>query len=150
MRKRMPQTWSPHKRGLKMTRRHVLYSGMMMTALGLFIMFPNLVHADEKSEICTASWYGPGLQGSTMKNGERFDMNDPTTIAHSTLPMGTKVKITNLENDKWVIVEVKDRGPNRVAGRCVDASKAVAKDLGFYCGPRCGTARVEVTVLRFP
>lgn len=91
-------------------------------------------------ELCNASWYGPGFQGKDMANGKPFDMNDVTVIAHKTLPLGTAVSVTNLANNKVILAVVKDRGPY-VKGRCVDLSKAGAKELGFLSN---GTARVRV------
>ena len=90
-----------------------------------------------------ASWYGPGLQGNTMKNGAPFDMNDPTIVAHKTFPMGTKLLLLNPKTVRYLIVTVQDRGPF-VRGRDLDLSKAAAKALGFYCGPHCGAALLTV------
>lgn len=128
----------------------VLSSGMLMTALGLLLSHPNLAHAGGQTEKCIASWYGPGLQGGPMANGERFDMNDPNTIAHSSLPMGTIVQVTNLNNDLVASVEVTDRGPNGVRGRCVDGSRAVAQKLQYYVNDFAGTAPVSVRILWIP
>jgi rare lipoprotein A (peptidoglycan hydrolase) len=57
-----------------------------------------------------ASWYGPGFHGRPLANGEIFDQNE-ITVAHRTLPLGIKVKVTNLENGKSIIAPVLDRGP---------------------------------------
>ena len=112
-----------------------------------FAFTADLTKADEslaaETEVCEASWYGPGFQGNDMANGQRFDMNDITVVAHKTLPFGTRLRVTNLDNGESIVVEVQDRGPF-IAGRCVDLSRAGAIELGYYCGPRCGTARVRV------
>ena len=92
---------------------------------------------------CRASWYGPGFHGNTMANGQRFDQNDPTHLAHKSLPFGTTLKVTNLQNGRSIIARVTDRGPY-VKGRCVDLSKAGAEQLGFLSR---GHAPVRVETL---
>jgi rare lipoprotein A len=77
----------------------------------------------------TASWYGPWHHGRRTANGERFDQN-AMTAAHPTLPLGTLVRVTNLENGRTVKVRINDRGPY-VRGRVIDLSKAAAAALGF-------------------
>lgn len=91
------------------------------------------------AEVMKASWYGPGFQGKDMANGEPFNMN-AYTVAHKTLPLGTCLKLTNLENGRIVNrVEVTDRGPY-IKGRQLDVSKAVAQHLGFI---GAGTAKLQ-------
>lgn len=80
------------------------------------------------SELTTVSWYGKDFHGKPMKNGEIFDMNDPSIVAHKYLPMNTKVRIVNLENGVTLYAVVKDRIKKK--GR-VDVSLAGAKALGF-------------------
>ncbi len=89
-----------------------------------------------------ASWYGPGFHGRKTANGEKFSQN-ALTAAHKTLPLGTTVKVTNLENDKSVVVRINDRGPF-VKGRIIDLSKGAAKEIGLI---GTGTAHVEVVAL---
>ncbi len=72
-----------------------------------------------------ASWYGPGFHGRKTASGERFDTYE-MTAAHKTLPFGTLLKVTNLDNNLFTVVRVNDRGPY-VRGRIIDLSKA-AKD----------------------
>ncbi len=86
-----------------------------------------------------ASWYGDKFHGRTTANGERFDMY-AMTAAHTTLPMPTNVRVTNLENGRSLILRVNDRGPF-VPGRIIDVSKRAARELGFYSQ---GTAKVRV------
>jgi len=90
-----------------------------------------------------ASWYGPDYHGRETSSREIFDQND-MTAAHRTLPFGTYVMVTNLENDRSVVVRVNDRGPF-VRGRVIDLSYASARVLGIV-GP--GTARVRIETLR--
>jgi len=89
-----------------------------------------------------ASWYGRQHQGRATSSGEAFDMNQLTT-AHRTLPFGTRVRVTNLENGRSVVVRVNDRGPF-TATRILDVSLAAAKALGMV---GAGVARVEMVVL---
>lgn len=84
---------------------------------------------EASSRIVTASWYGPGFHGNQMANGETFNMNDKTIVAHKELEFGTKVTLLNPDNGKTLTVEVKDRGPF-IDGRDFDLSKAAARVLG--------------------
>ncbi len=78
-----------------------------------------------------ASFYGRGYwQGRKMANGERFDYRK-MTVALWGLPLGTMVRVTNLENRKSIIVEVTDRGPAHALHRVADLSWAAAKVLDF-------------------
>jgi rare lipoprotein A len=76
-----------------------------------------------------ASWYGPGLQGRRTANGETFDQY-AMSAAHRTWPMGSLVRVTNLENGNQVTVRLNDRGPF-ARGRIIDVSRAAARELGF-------------------
>ena len=71
-----------------------------------------------------ASWYGPGFNGKKTASGEIFNMNK-LTAAHKTLGFGTMVRVTNLKNNKRVIVTINDRGPF-AKGRIIDLSKKAA------------------------
>jgi rare lipoprotein A len=84
-----------------------------------------------------ASWYGPGFQGRKTANGERFDTNE-MTAAHKTLPFGTLLKVTNLENNLYTVVRVNDRGPY-IRGRIIDLSKAAKNSIGMG-----GTTQVTI------
>lgn len=86
-----------------------------------------------------ASWYGPTFHGRKTANGEYFDMNR-LTGAHPTLPLPSFVRVTNLKNDKSVIIRINDRGPYAHT-RVLDVSKKTAQVLGFQ---KIGTARVRV------
>ena len=76
-----------------------------------------------------ASWYGKFFQGNTTASGEPFDENQ-LTCAHRTLPLGSVLRVTNLRNNKSVIVTVNDRGPVPES-RVIDLSYAAAEALGF-------------------
>jgi rare lipoprotein A len=75
------------------------------------------------------SWYGPGFAGRRTASGERFDPR-ALTMAHRTLPLGTRVRVVNPENDRSVVVRVNDRGPYKGA-RVADLSRAAAERIGM-------------------
>jgi rare lipoprotein A len=98
--------------------------------------------AGKTEEVGVASWYGGEFQGRPTASGEIFETND-MTAAHRTLPFGTHVMVTNLQNDRAVVVRINDRGPF-VQGRIIDLSYAAARVLGIV-GP--GQARVRLEIL---
>lgn len=89
-----------------------------------------------------ASWYGPMFHGRKTSSGEIYDMHS-LTAAHKTLPLHTLVKVTNLENQRDIIVRINDRGPF-VDDRSIDLSLGAAKKLDMV---RAGLAPVKITVL---
>ncbi|MEM9494556.1 MAG: septal ring lytic transglycosylase RlpA family protein [Pseudomonadota bacterium] len=95
---------------------------------------------DEKYDrVGEASWYGQQFHGRRTANGEVFNMNR-LSAAHTTLPMPSLVRVTNLENGRSAVLRVNDRGPF-ARNRIIDLSRAAARKLGFE---RQGTARVRV------
>jgi len=88
-----------------------------------------------------ASYYGKYHHGNQTANGERFNMN-ALSAAHTTLPLPSCVRVTNLKNNKSVILRVNDRGPF-IKGRIIDVSYAAAKELDFI-GSGITEVRVEV------
>jgi rare lipoprotein A len=92
-----------------------------------------------------ASWYGDDFQGKKTSSGEIYDMY-ALTAAHKTLPLGTYVRVHNLENNRQVELRINDRGPF-VRGRIIDLSYTAAKQIGIV---EAGTARVEVVALATP
>lgn len=92
-----------------------------------------------------ASYYHSRFNGRRMANGERFDPNLPTA-AHKTLPLGTVVRVTNLENGRSAVVKVTDRGPY-VRGRIIDLTPRTAEHLDMK---QEGVVAVAVTPLRAP
>ena len=80
-------------------------------------------------EVGIASWYGSKFHGKTTANGAVYDMN-ALTAAHKTLPMPSKVRVTNLTNGRSLIVVINDRGPF-VNGRIIDLSRRASQLLGF-------------------
>lgn len=105
-----------------------------------------LTTADGFAEEGVASWYGPQFHAKRTASGEVYNMYD-MTAAHRILPMQTKIRVTNLENGKSVVLRVNDRGPF-AKDRVVDLSYAAAQELDVV---RPGTARVRVEALgRWP
>lgn len=94
------------------------------------------------AHVGTASWYGPGFHGRRTASGDRFDQHD-LTAASRTLPLGARVRVTNLANGRSVIVRINDRGPF-VRGRVLDLSRGAARALGME---HRGTARVRIVPL---
>lgn len=111
---------------------------------------PSRVRAPEPatgqlSQTGIASWYGPGFHGKATASGDIYDQND-LTAAHQTLPLGTHVMVTNLENGRSAEVTINDRGPF-AKGRVIDLSYSVAQSLDMV-GP--GTALVRIDVIDSP
>ena len=92
-----------------------------------------------------ASYYGDEFNGRQTANGEIYDMNN-FTAAHRTLPFGSIVQVTNLDNNMIVYVRINDRGPF-VANREIDLSKAAANALDML---QQGIARVSITLISSP
>jgi rare lipoprotein A len=97
---------------------------------------------DLPSETGTASYYGREFHGRETASGRTY-RRDEMTAAHRTLPFGTRVRVTNLENGRSVVVTITDRGPFR-RERVIDLSKRAARKLDFL---RAGTTRVRLDVL---
>jgi rare lipoprotein A len=103
---------------------------------------PPAVKGEERG---LASWYGYPHHGKRTASGEIYDMNE-LTCAHRTLPLGTRLLVTNLDNGRSVEVRVNDRGPF-VDGRILDLSYAAARMLG---AERPGVIRVSIRVIALP
>ncbi|HUK11324.1 MAG TPA: septal ring lytic transglycosylase RlpA family protein [Stellaceae bacterium] len=91
------------------------------------------------SEVGIASWYGNARAGHRTASGEIFDPWG-MTAAHRTLPFGTVVRVTNLDNGRTISVTINDRGPHD-SNRIIDLSRGAAQALGFAS---VGLARVKV------
>jgi rare lipoprotein A len=109
------------------------------------VSLPAVEKMPKNTEIGHASWYGPGFHGKKTASGDIFDQNN-FTAAHRTLPLGSRVRVTNLANDKSVDVEINDRGPY-VGGRVIDLSQAAARALGMV---EDGLTQVRIEVFSFP
>lgn len=91
-----------------------------------------------------ASYYHPSLEGRKTASGARYRKNK-LTAAHLTLPLGTRVKVTNVKTKKWVIVTINDRGPYSKK-YILDLSFRAAKHLGMTNGKGFAKIRIEEVV----
>lgn len=98
---------------------------------------------EDFEEIGTASWYGDDFHGKPTANGETYNMGS-MTAAHPTLPLPSLVRVTNLRNNKSVVVRVNDRGPF-AKNRVIDVSERAATLLDFKGQ---GTTEVKIELLR--
>ncbi|CAN5650653.1 hypothetical protein BH10BAC5_BH10BAC5_03630 [soil metagenome] len=117
----------------------VLINPISSALTGELIAKPKNENPLTYTESGVASWYGPGFQGRKTASGERFDTHE-MTAAHKTLPFGTMLKVTNLENGISVVVKINDRGPF-VRGRIIDLSNAAKNELQMG-----GTASVKIEI----
>lgn len=131
---------------------------IMVSITGLEAASPNNTHPDQivdkkntasrprpkphkPYQVGTASWYGRHFHGKTTASGEPFNMYQ-FTAAHRHLPMGTLVKVTNLESGESVIVRVNDRGP-MPKSRIIDLSYGAARMIGLS-GPGLETVSLDI------
>ena len=112
------------------------FKSIIIASLFLFVSNVN-------AQTGQASWYGvgDGFQGRKTASGERFNTH-AFTAAHRTLPFGTKVKVTNLNNGRSVFVRITDRGPYAGKNRIIDLSHAAKSAIGMG-----GTAKVSLQVV---
>ena len=103
---------------------------------------PPVVKATTSVESGKIAWYGKKFAGHRTASGEAYNP-DAMTMAHKTLPFGTRVKVTNLANKKSVTLRVNDRGPTQ-ADRIGDVSLAAARQLGMV---RAGVTDAELEVV---
>ncbi|WP_407405527.1 septal ring lytic transglycosylase RlpA family protein [Chryseobacterium sp.] len=122
-----------------MMKRFILVIIMMISALGIYSFSDNTVDAKKTSY---ASFYHDKFNGKKTASGEVFD-NSKLTAANRTIPFGTKIKVTNLNNGKEVIVRINDRGPFH-ASRSLDMSKAAFVAIG---DAKSGKIPVEYEIL---
>ena len=97
----------------------------ILLIFGAFMAFGN-----DRAEADTvlASWYGPGFDGQLTASGEVYDAYG-YTAAHKTLPLGSRVRVSNPRTGRSVVVRINDRGPY-VGGRCLDLSTAAFSRIG--------------------
>lgn len=105
----------------------------------IFLISGFVILPAQKQQNGKASYYSKRATGARTSSGERLH-HDSLVCAHRTFPFGTKLKVTNLSNGKWVIVRVIDRGPF-LRGRVIDLSYAAAKAIGMLSQ---GVAAVQV------
>ncbi len=115
----------------------ILLSSMLLSSCA-----PRPTVYPTEARYVTASWYGSEFHGRPTASGEIFNMY-AMTAAHKELPFGTRLRITNPENDESVVVTINDRGPF-VSGRDIDLSYGAAKQIGLI---RRGVAKVWMEYL---
>jgi rare lipoprotein A len=125
-------TWAPIRNGLTLTALCAVLAGCASQGIA-----PDGYSAEGK-----ASYYGARHHGRKTASGERFDQH-ALTAAHRSLPFGSRVRVTNLRNDKSVVVRINDRGPY-ARGRIIDLSKRAAEQLDML---RAGVVPVRVQQL---
>ena len=125
-------------------RKQIQISDLKILVAFFLIIGFKQANAQNKSYVKTgiASFYADKFEGRTTANGEIY-YHAKRTAAHQTLPFGSIVKVTNLENNKYVVVRINDRGPF-VDNRIIDLSKSAAKDLGFV---KKGLTKVKIEVI---
>ena len=130
-----------YKRGENILKKIVTFLTLLVT-----LLFTTNVMAKTKvnqhSTRGEASYYAGFHHGKKTASGERFNMHS-LTAAHRTLPLGSKIKVTNLNNGKEVVVRVNDRGPY-AKGRVLDVSLGAAKKLDMI---KTGTTKVSIQIL---
>ena len=119
--------------------RYLFFAVALLLLAGCASQDDSTIDPHGYDETGIASFYGSAHQGKRTASGERFDQHD-LTAAHRRLPFGTRVKITNLSNDRSVVVRINDRGPH-TRNRLVDVSRAAAEQLGMIGS---GTAKVRI------
>lgn len=132
---------------MKQRKNQWLLNAMLSVSLMSFYSV-SLAKADKQDDMPVrkegiASYYHDKYHGQTTANGEAYDTNG-MTAAHNTLPLGTRLRVTNLKNDRTVVVKVTDRmhESNR---RLIDLSRKAAKQLGFI---HAGLTNVKIEILR--
>ena len=113
-----------------------LISAASLAMVAALAQTPPSTQSNEMTGVC--SYYARMHNGHITAGGEKFDSN-AMTAAHRRLPMGTKLKVTNLANGKSVVVTVNDRGPF-VKGRALSVTRRAAEELGFR---KQGVAKVK-------
>ena len=109
------------------------------------VAIPPIAPGTHPSQTGIASWYGPGFHGKATASGAIYNQND-LTAAHQTLPLGSHVLVTNLQNSNTVEVTINDRGPF-AKGRILDLSYAAGQALGIIAP---GTIPVRLEVIESP
>ena len=110
--------------------------------ISMLLSFP-LERLNAQTSKGTASYYAKKFNGRKTASGELFS-NDSLTAAHKTLPMGARVRVTNLSNGKQTVVRINDRLP-KVSKRSIDLSQRAAKEIEFL---NKGLTKVKIEVLQ--
>ncbi|HQJ74884.1 MAG TPA: septal ring lytic transglycosylase RlpA family protein [Bacteroidota bacterium] len=116
----------------------------ILIVLILKVASANNLQDEKKNNLGIASYYSMKHENKRTASGEKYKSSN-LTAAHRTLPFGTLVKVTNLKNNKSVIVKINDRGPF-VKGRILDLSYSAAKEIDMLMN---GMAKVKIEVIDF-
>ncbi len=135
---------TPKSQAATTARESVNKAAVKPVKASLAVQVPNKAEA-KPYQVGNASWYGQLFQGKETASGEMYDMYG-FTAAHKELPLGTWVKVTNLRNDRTVIVRINDRGPV-TPGRVLDLSYRAAKELNMAGR---GVVKVRIDVIPSP
>ncbi len=134
------------KREVNMRRQRMMFLGLffvLVTASGLQAQKPAAVKETSGTQTGIAIYYSDKLVGNAVASGEKYDRN-ALTAAHRTLPLGTMVKVTNLANQKSVVVRINDRGPHGSKTRIIDLSGKAAEEIDLI---KAGKAKVKLEVV---
>jgi len=115
--------------------------GVMATIVVLAVLGVATIVAAQTSEEGVANFYSDKFQGKKTSSGEVYD-KDGLTASHKKLPYGTKVKVTNVENGKSVVVTINDRMKSSNPA-VIDLTRRAAEELGFA---KAGKAKVKLEV----
>jgi rare lipoprotein A len=131
-----------------MTLRHTLKISRILIPLIITALIAGCSHMQvpansRQQQIGTASWYGKDFHGKPTASGEIYNMYG-YSAAHKTLPLGTRVRVTNLDNGRKILVPINDRGPF-VGRRIIDMSYGAARHLGMV---KEGLAKVRIEVIQ--
>ena len=118
---------------------------VLLAALFASLSLPSLAAGPGKVQKGVASYYHDSLHGNKTASGQIYNKNK-LSAAHKTLPLGSKVRVTDVRTGKSIVVKVNDRGPF-VKGRIIDLSRRAASDLGII---KKGITPVKVEVLSVP
>lgn len=113
-----------------------------MRLYAVFIFWQLTILGVSAQEAGVASYYHDNLTGRVTASGERYDPRK-MTAAHRSLPLGTLIRVTNIENEKSVVVRVNDRGPF-ARNRILDLSRSAASELGFL---HAGFAKITYEII---
>ncbi len=124
---------------IKKTLLTLLAAGLAFASMSTFAAAKGTVQTG------IASYYHDSLHGNKTASGQVYDKTR-LSAAHKTLPLGSKVRVTDVKTGKSIVVRVNDRGPF-VKGRIIDLSRRAAKELGIV---KRGIAKVKMEVLSVP
>lgn len=124
-----------------MKKSLLIFSSLIFVVSGLFS--ENISSQKNYFQVGLSSWYGDNFQGRLTANGERFDKSK-LTAAHRELPLGSIIKVKNLENQKEILVTINDRGPF-AEERIMDVTEKAAEELDFR---DTGIAKIGISLTK--